>query len=179
MHNASWTTIMVHSRDDQEVGVAHKVKSPENQPHFSQTTMGQYWLGETKPKQAFRSTRNAFKKFLWNFNFFYSTDFITDWLTACLMPSDKRNSITANATGLIFFTVRRRFIPRGAFWHTTVRAMHSSGTYQYPPLSSLLRVKSVNLVVARDGFLCIMRNLVSCCQTHSLHGAYRLIIIST
>jgi len=36
---------VVHSSDDQEVGVAHEVKSPENQP---QTTMGQYWLGRTK-----------------------------------------------------------------------------------------------------------------------------------
>jgi len=39
---------VVHSRDDQEVGVAHEVKSPENQPQFSQMTMGQYWLGITK-----------------------------------------------------------------------------------------------------------------------------------
>jgi len=53
---------VVHSRDDQEVGVAHKVKLAENQPQFSQTTIEQYWLGKTKPKQAFRSTRNAFKK---------------------------------------------------------------------------------------------------------------------
>jgi len=30
--------------------------------------MGQYWLGKTKPKQAFRSTQNAFKKLPWNFN---------------------------------------------------------------------------------------------------------------
>ena len=42
---------MVHSRDDQEVGVAHEVKSPENQPQFSQMTKGQYWLGKIKPKQ--------------------------------------------------------------------------------------------------------------------------------
>ena len=42
--------IMNHiSRDDQEVGMAREVKSPQ----FSQT-MGQYWIGETKPKQAFR-----------------------------------------------------------------------------------------------------------------------------
>jgi len=40
----------VHSRDDEEVGVAHEVKSPVNQPQFSQKTMGQYWLGRTKPK---------------------------------------------------------------------------------------------------------------------------------
>ena len=53
-----------HSRDNQEVGISHKVLSPENQP---QTAMGQYWLGKTKPKQTFRLTRNAFKKLPWNF----------------------------------------------------------------------------------------------------------------
>jgi len=58
-----------HSRDDKEVGVAHKVKPPENQPQFSQMTTGQYWLGKTKPKQAFGSIRNAFKKLPWNFSF--------------------------------------------------------------------------------------------------------------
>jgi len=41
---------MVHSRDDEEVGMDHKVKSPENQPQFFQRTMGQYWLAKTKPK---------------------------------------------------------------------------------------------------------------------------------
>ena len=30
----------VHSWDNKEVGMAHEVKSPENQPQFSQTTMG-------------------------------------------------------------------------------------------------------------------------------------------
>ena len=67
------------------------------------------------------------------------------------MPSDQRNLITAKATGLIFSL----FSPRGAFWLTTVHAMHSSGTYQCPPFvfhSSLLTVKSVNLMVACDGF---------------------------
>ena len=68
-----FTVIMSHnsgsysSRDDQEVDMANEVKSPENQPQFSQTTMGQYWLSKTKPKQAFRSTRNAFKKLPQNF----------------------------------------------------------------------------------------------------------------
>ena len=51
-----------NSGDDEEVGVAQKVKSPKNQPQFSQTTMGQYWLAKTKPKQAFRLILNAFKK---------------------------------------------------------------------------------------------------------------------
>jgi len=58
---------VVHSRDDEEVGVAHKVKSLEKQPQFSQMTMGQYWLGKTKPKQAFRWTRDGFKKLPQNF----------------------------------------------------------------------------------------------------------------
>jgi len=56
--------------DDKEVGVAHKVKSAENQPQFSQTTMGQHWLGKTMPVQAFRSTQNAFKKLPQSLKFF-------------------------------------------------------------------------------------------------------------
>jgi len=28
----SWTTIVLHSSDDQGVGVAHKIKQPKNQP---------------------------------------------------------------------------------------------------------------------------------------------------
>ena len=59
---------MVHSWDDEGVGETHKIISPKNQPQFSQTTMGQYWLDKTKPKQTFRSTQNAFKKLLQNFN---------------------------------------------------------------------------------------------------------------
>jgi len=43
-------------QDDQEVSMAHEIKSPENRPQYSQMTMGQYWLGKTKPKQAFTST---------------------------------------------------------------------------------------------------------------------------
>jgi len=69
---------VVHSRDDQEVGVAHKVKSPENQSQLSQATIGQYWLGKTNPKKAFRLTRNAFKKFPWNFSFFCLRGSFTD-----------------------------------------------------------------------------------------------------
>jgi len=69
---------VVHSRDDKEVGVAHKVKSPENQPQFSQTTIRQYWLGKTKPKKVFGSSQNAFKKLPQNFKIFYLTVFSTD-----------------------------------------------------------------------------------------------------
>ena len=48
------------------LGMAHEKISPKNQRHFSLMTMRQYWLGKTKPKQAFRSTRNAFNKLLRN-----------------------------------------------------------------------------------------------------------------
>jgi len=56
--------VMVCSRDDQEVGMAHEIASPKNQPQFSQVTMGQYWLGKTKLKQALRLIQNAFKKLI-------------------------------------------------------------------------------------------------------------------
>ena len=50
------------------------------------------------------------------------------------MPSDKRNSMTAKATGLIFSLFGVAFGPRDAFWNTAVRTMHSLWTYQCPPL---------------------------------------------
>ena len=49
-----------NSRDDEEIGVAHKVKSPVNQPQISQVTMGQYWLGKTKPKTSFQVNPKCF-----------------------------------------------------------------------------------------------------------------------
>ena len=42
---------MVHSREDEEVGMVHEVKSPENKTQFSQMTMGQHWLGELIPNK--------------------------------------------------------------------------------------------------------------------------------
>ena len=47
--------------------MAHEITSPKNQPQFSLTMMRQYWLGKTKPGQAFRSTQNAFNKLLWKY----------------------------------------------------------------------------------------------------------------
>jgi len=40
--------MVVHNRDNQEVGMAHEVKVPENQPQFFQTTMGQVKLSPNK-----------------------------------------------------------------------------------------------------------------------------------
>jgi len=47
-------------------------------------TMGQYWLGKTKPQKVFRSTQNALKKLLRYF-YFLLTDWLTDWLTNYLV----------------------------------------------------------------------------------------------
>jgi len=47
--------------------MAYKVKSPENQPQFSQMTMGQYWLGKTKfadqPQMLSKSCHGTLKIF--------------------------------------------------------------------------------------------------------------------
>ena len=63
---SSYNMIVLYSRDHKGVGVAHEITPPKNQPQSSLMMMRQYWLGKTKPKQAFRSTRNAFNKLLWN-----------------------------------------------------------------------------------------------------------------
>ena len=57
--------------------MAHEITSPQNQSQLSQTTMKHYWLGQTKPKEAFRSSRNAFKKLLGIFKN-YLMQFSTD-----------------------------------------------------------------------------------------------------
>ena len=51
--------VVLYSKDHKGLGVAHEKTSPKNQLHVSLTTMRQYWLGKTKPKQAFRLTRNV------------------------------------------------------------------------------------------------------------------------
>ena len=79
------------------------------------------------------------------------------------MPSVMHNMITDKATGLIFLTVQRHFSLRGAFWHTTVCAMYSSGNYQCPPLCSIF---ADSLVIARDGFLCVTKIV------RIFHGGY-------
>ena len=52
--------------------------SPKKQPQFPLTTMRQYWLGETKPKQAFRSTRNALTSCYGILKIVYLMEFSTD-----------------------------------------------------------------------------------------------------
>ena len=45
--NASFIMTHMHSKDHEEVGIAHQIV-PQNQPQFSQMAMGQYWLSKTK-----------------------------------------------------------------------------------------------------------------------------------
>ena len=61
--------------------MAHQVKSPENQPQFSQTTMGQYWLCKTKPKTSFQIDPKCFQKVATEFDFFNIFQLLT---TDCL-----------------------------------------------------------------------------------------------
>jgi len=63
MHALSRTTIVVHSRDDKEVGIAHEVKSSKNQPQFSQMMMGQYWLDPNKPSDQPEMLSKSCQKF--------------------------------------------------------------------------------------------------------------------
>jgi len=129
----SWTTIVVHSRDDQEVGMAHEVKSPDNQPQFSHTMMGKVKLSPNKlldqPEILSKSCHWILKKI--------STDWLTACLPACLPDAFRLAQYNSLGYRLDFFTVRRHFSPRGAFWHIAVPAMHSSRTYQWPPLCSI------------------------------------------
>ena len=125
----SWATIVDHSMDKEEVGVAHKVNSTKNQP---QMKMGvrQNKLSD-QPEMLLKSCHGIFWKTL-VYGIFY-------WLTNnYLMPSDQHNSIMAKATGLICYCSMSIQPERCLLAYcTAVHAMHSSGTYQCPPLRSI------------------------------------------
>ena len=70
------------------------------------------------------------------------------------MPSDKHNSITAKATGLIFslFDVASaRQVPFGIPQYVQCLFMDLPVS-SFVSLSALLTAKSVDLAIARDGF---------------------------
>jgi len=72
------------------------------------------------------------------------------------MPSEQRNSITSKASSLIFslFDVASaREVPFGILQYVQCILQGLTSVL----LSSLLTVKGINLVVARDGFLCVTR----------------------
>ena len=70
--------------------------SPKNQLPNTILVPWLYWLGVTKPKNAFSMTLNALQNLK---KLFYG---IFYQLAACLMPSDKCNWIMAKTTSLTF-----------------------------------------------------------------------------
>ena len=83
-NNRSWLNVVLgvyathhtvqYSRDHKGVGVAHEITSPKK-PAISPDDNE---AGKTKPKQAFRSIRNAFSKLLQNFKNIYIMNFFND-----------------------------------------------------------------------------------------------------
>ena len=77
------------------------------------------------------------------------------------MPSGQRNLITAKATSLVFFftsVASVREVPFGIPQYAQCILQGLTSVLPFVLHSSLLTVKSVNLVIACDGFLCVMRN---------------------
>jgi len=58
--------IVVYSRDNELVGMAHKVKSPKNQLRFSQTTMGHFLLGKTELQIDLKHLQKVAIQYLFN-----------------------------------------------------------------------------------------------------------------
>ena len=70
------------------------------------------------------------------------------------MPTDKPNSITAKATGLIFLQfdiTSAREVPYGTLQHIQC-ILHGLTVSSFVSYSSWLTAKGVDLAVARDGF---------------------------
>jgi len=96
----SYSTVVLYIR----FGASCPKIPPRNLPNIYFLIAWQHWLGIAKPINVFRSTLNLCIKLLWNFkNFLFNRFFywLTDWLTIWLMPSGKRNSITATTMGSI------------------------------------------------------------------------------
>ena len=87
----------------------------------------------TKLNNIFRSFLTNSEKFMRILKFFYvvefSTDWLNDWHTSLLMPSDKRNLIRAMAKGLISSLFQSHFVPRFAFSPTTTAPVLASWYY--------------------------------------------------
>jgi len=60
------TTLVVHSRNHEEVGMAHEITLSQNQ---SKTTMGRHWLGKPSLEtDAFKSYNGILKNYLTEFS---------------------------------------------------------------------------------------------------------------
>ena len=126
---------------------------------------GHNWLGKTKPKQAYRLTQNAFKQLLCNFKMFYLI--VTDWLSNWLADAFRQEYLdNGKSNGLDFFTAWHHSNPRGAF---DIPQYVQCILLCVP--SSLLTMKTVDLVVACDGFLCITE--IVCTGYFNYRGAFK------
>ena len=105
--NLSWTIVVVHSRDDKRVGVAHEITSPKNQPKFFETIL------ETKFFTDWLDWLTWLTGWL--------ADCLTNWLTDQLTDSTvKRNLITAKTMGWffsLFDVTSARKVPFGILWY--------------------------------------------------------------
>ena len=71
----SYSTVVLYIGIMKVLGFLPKIP-PTNQPNIYFLTVGQYWLGITKPKNVFRSTLNLCIKLLCNFkNFLFNRFF--------------------------------------------------------------------------------------------------------
>ena len=68
--------MVVYSWDDEGVGVAHDITSPDGEAVL---------IGKIKPNQAYRLTLNSFKRLLQIFKNSSFLDYSTDWLCNWLM----------------------------------------------------------------------------------------------
>ena len=91
-------------------GVSCPKLLPTNRPNIFFVTACQHCLGKAKPKNVLRSTLNFCIKMLRNLKSFLFNRFFY-WLHDYLMPSDKHNSITAKAMGLISSLVSSWEVP--------------------------------------------------------------------
>jgi len=104
---------VVHSRDVQDCGGTPQRKFTLKPAKIPYITIWQYWIGNLKPKKAFRLILNAFKKLLLNFNknlfngIFY---WLTDWLTNCQPASQPTNQPDA------FTRVTQQWLRLGAWF---------------------------------------------------------------
>jgi len=112
--------------------------------------MGQYWLGK-KAQTSFQMDLKRFQKITNRIlNIFIYSD-ISYWLTAWLMPSDQHNSATSLIFSLFDIALARE-VPFG---------MPQYIEYILHGLTSVLLCVpfifvNSDLVVVRDGFLCVM-----------------------
>jgi len=153
---------MVHSRDVEDCGDAPRRKSTLKPAKIPYITMWQHWLAQ----KSFQIDPKCFQKvatefFLKN----YSTEFSTDWLLACLMPSDWCNSTMVNVWAWFFhcstsLQPKRCLFPYRCTYNVFFMDLPWPSFVYH---SSLFTMKSVDLVMAsiKSSIIFIMPTLIT------------------